>query len=994
MEALKGFWRFLNTDVKDIPWGDVAEQGIDTIMALPDATQAWRDNAAQIQQLAPYAQKAAPLIQALDAPVAQLALAGLPFVSVGINLLKLGLEMAKVDPTFEGSVAIVAQLAYLQSLETLLGRLQDADTQAKLAPISSRAVIERQLARLDTTELTPTEAKQVITQFRESKLAQLFSAALVEQLRQAGLDDACIHRLADQVVWGSPRNVHLAVVEAGDAVAPLAEFYRTGGVQAQERYASIDHYLQTKINPLPLEPVFDERTLRFQDIYVPLQVQPLTQDGQVQEGADPICSHKWTRQILEKPADQPRQVMFMEGDAGRGKSVFCRMIANWAYGEFGDAFIPLRIRLRDLRELANNLTETLEDCPELEQVQFVRGKSDWLADKNTRFFIILDGFDELLLEGRATGGLKEFLQQVTAFQRNSHHQLLVTGRPLALQGIDRLITQNKDLDRARLEPMADEVREAWLTNWQGAFGEATVNTFRQFLAACPADITNTLAREPLLLYLLARLNREGHLSHAMFADTETGPNPEIQAKLRIYRESVNWVLEKQRQNENLRLSGLDDLDDLREVLQEAALCVVQSGNETARLEMVKQRFKTSSNPIANLLKQSQDKTGQSEDKALNNLLTTFYLNPGETDKQGSIEFAHKSFGEYLFAERLITAFEAWTEVDQRKRYRMDDRALHEQIYDVFGYGGLSQEIVAYVWELLTESNLDRVQLFNRLHEFYQRWHPSEFLDAPPNENLPQKKFLQLLDQGIATGLRQVDVFTGLNVMILLFKLHADAQPEGYPHLPEGTPRPEIWFHPCGEPQTEAFEEDRLLKIIHYTDALGRVTFAQTVGPHLDSANLYSANLYSASLYRANLDRAILSRAILYRANLDRAILSRAILYSANLESANISRANLDSANLESANISRVDLDRADLNRANLDRALLIETNLSHAQNLKQEQLEGQDPSLLCNATLPSDITLGPNRDWNRLAEALHERYPNSFKTLEEATKWVEEWRPQ
>jgi hypothetical protein len=453
--------------------------------------------------------------------------------------------------------------------------------------------------------------------------------------------------------------------------------------------------------------------------------------------------------------------MFVEGDAGRGKSVFCRMIANWVHEEFGDAFIPIRIRLRDLRKLANNLTETLEDCPDLEQRTFVRGKADWLADKNTRFLIILDGFDELLLEGRATGGLKEFLQQVTDFQRHSHHQLLVTGRPLALQGIDRLITQNRDLERVRLEPITDDLREQWLINWQAVFGEDTVNTFRQFLNACPKDITDTLAREPLLLYLLARLNREGHLSPQMFVNTETGPNQEIQAKLRIYRESVNWVLEKQRQDENLRLSGLDDLDDLddlREVLQEAALCVVQSGNETARLEMVKQRLKDSSNPINNLLKQAQENTGQSEGKSLNNLLTSFYLKPGETDRQGSVEFAHKSFGEYLFAERIMAAFEDWTAVDQkrgREKFRLDDRALYEQIYDVFGYGGLSQETVAYLFELLAESDLDRVRLFHRLHGFYQRWYQSEFLDAPPNENLPQKKFLQLRDQDIPTGLRQV-----------------------------------------------------------------------------------------------------------------------------------------------------------------------------------------------------------------------------------------------
>ena len=133
---------------------------------------------------------------------------------------------------------------------------------------------------------------------------------------------------------------------------------------------------------------------------------------------------------------------------------------------------------------------------------------------------------------------------------------------------------------------------------------------------------------------------------------------------------MNWVLEKQRQDENLRLTGLNNLEDLREVLQEAALCVVQSGNETARLEMVKQRFNTSSNPVAVLLKQAQETTGQSEDKALNNLLTTFYLKPGERDKRGSVEFAHKSFGEYLFAERLLIAFKTWTKLDERKRFQV------------------------------------------------------------------------------------------------------------------------------------------------------------------------------------------------------------------------------------------------------------------------------------------------------------------------------------
>ena len=101
----------------------------------------------------------------------------------------------------------------------------------------------------------------------------------------------------------------------------------------------------------------------------------------------------------------------------------------------------------------------------------------------------------------------------------------------------------------------------------------------------------------------------------------------IQAKVRVYDESVRWVLERQRQELNERISGLET-EDLRQVLQEAALCVVQSGNETAKLTMLKSRFTDSANPVAELLRQAQTETEKTEDKALNNLLTAFYLEAG------------------------------------------------------------------------------------------------------------------------------------------------------------------------------------------------------------------------------------------------------------------------------------------------------------------------------------------------------------------------------
>lgn len=619
------------------------------------------------------------------------------------------------------------------------------------------------------------------------------------------------------------------------------------------------------------------------------------------------------------------------------------MLANRVRREMAFTYIPILIRLRNLRELANNLTETLEDCPDLEQVSFVRGNANWLGDPNTRFLLILDGFDELLLEGRASGGLKEFLQQVALFQERSHHQCVVTGRPLALQGVDKLITQTKNLARVRLEPMGDELREQWLTKWQARFGEAETTEFREFLQACPPDISDTLAREPLLLYLLGRLHREKQLKKTMFAGTDEQPSSPTAAKVCIYRESVNWVLEKQRQDENLRLAGLEDLDDLREVLQEAALCVVQSGNETARVAMLKQRFQDTANPVRQYLEQSQATTGQSDEKALNNLLTTFYLKPKDGE-QGSVEFAHKSFGEYLLAERLICAFADWTELNKRQRLVMDEGTVSAQIYDLLGYGGLSVEIVDYLFELLSESDIDRVQLFERLHCFYQHWQEGEFMnqgpldDRPQPENLPLKKMQQLRNQGIPIGLKQVDVFAGLNVLILLFKLHAQAQPDSYPTIPNDAPNPAITFHPCGTPDTDTWDEDRLLNIIHYADSLGWSVFTRTVGPHLARANLESANLASA-----------------------------------NLESANLASTYLESANLESA--------------------ILLNASLSNALNLSIAQFDGESPPLLCGTTLPANIALAPNRDCGQLPQVLVDRYPGDFESIEAAAEFVRQQVP-
>ena len=116
--------------------------------------------------------------------------------------------------------------------------------------------------------------------------------------------------------------------------------------------------------------------------------------------------------------------------------------------------------------------------------------------------------------------------------------------------------------------------------------------------------------------------------------------------------------------------------------------------------MLKQRL-DSSPSLKQLLEQStqaQEQDGiefKDKDRPLNNLLTAFYLKPASSELEGSVEFAHKSFGEFLFAERLKEVLEDWAETTHSRgeiKNQISDDDLKWQIYDLLGYGGLTVKL--------------------------------------------------------------------------------------------------------------------------------------------------------------------------------------------------------------------------------------------------------------------------------------------------------------
>ena len=118
--VLKGFWQFLNTDIKELPWGELTKTGAESAKAIQEFGAAFQEQAPKIQDLAPIAKDVEPFLKALDSPIVQLVGAGLPFVSIGVTLAKIYLDRSQQDPTLTDSVLLVGQIAYLASLEDVL----------------------------------------------------------------------------------------------------------------------------------------------------------------------------------------------------------------------------------------------------------------------------------------------------------------------------------------------------------------------------------------------------------------------------------------------------------------------------------------------------------------------------------------------------------------------------------------------------------------------------------------------------------------------------------------------------------------------------------------------------------------------------------------------------------------------------------------------------------------------------------------------------------
>ena len=930
-------WTVLNTEIS-IPWGDAVKDSANAAKAVLDLAKALEENKTA-KELAPLIANIDSLLDVLNSPMAKVIGSGLPFVPLATGILQFLVEKTRQEPSLEDAVLLVSQAAYLESARQCLRGYLLEHPEFKATIIQQKQknaseAVAKQIQQvgklLDSGEIPfdDPDARDTLICFHDSPLAKAFNPVLAARLQEAGLAETQAGRVTERISRNTHRYLKEAVAKVRDKVPTLAAIYGQGWLRDIETYGSIDKYLNDIIAQKPQETVFDEN-FTFRDVYVPLEVKPL-RDGKVHRKTRPQNIETWAANLLaETDKNGHKQVLFIQGGPGRGKSVFCRMFADWVRRELHPIYTPILIRLRDVRAFELDFDKTLSAAVGWD---FSASDSGWLTDRNTRFLFLLDGFDELLLERGSKDGVGQLLEQVEQFQKraveNSErgHRVLITGRPLALAGLERTMPPN--LARVAIELMSPKIREAWLQKWGMLAGVKKTAKFREFLEdnRCPEQVRE-LAREPLLLYLLAAMHRDDSFCANTF-DSEDGD----ELKVRVYQAVLEWVLTKQRaedgRNLNPKIAGLDE-EDLYSLLAEAGLCVVQSGNERASIQLIEDRLMAQGNAGAKELIEAARQASQKN--PLKNALAAFYLKTAGGG-ENSVEFFHKSFGEFLCAEQMAETLADWTQKTGRRRktYAIDEANFNKQVYDLLGYGNLTEEIVGYLRVLLRKnealvgSELGIVALFERLQEFYRSWCDGQFIELldASEEMLPLGKARQLQKYGIERGQRQVDIYTGLNVLILLLELHR------YGQLREEL-KNKMAFYPCGE-KGEEFDEERLLLIISYSQCLGAWEFAKIVGKFLRGANFRSAYLRSANLRNADLRSADLRGADLSSTDLRSTDLRGAYLSGADLSDAYLSGADLRSADLRSADLRSADLKGADLSGADLSGADLIRAGLRGA----------------------------------------------------------------
>ena len=869
------------------------------------------------------------------------------------------------------------QVAYLNALQQILEQeaalrrpwinrshlLREEDFDEPLVDIQLQAFLKT----LRPGKLSDTQAEQALSTISNSLLVKQMNNLAIAWFIANGTEETEAKLIAQRLVNGLPGHLLTTITENTLALAQLQKFVGLGKFserrrqeegsedfdprlardefvinQQREEYRA--QLLKNLSQPLMSDP------FGLKDIYIPLKATPL-QGDETEIGAEhkQVDLMEWAESQLE----DLKTISLLEGESGLGKTSFCQIWAAQVAQVLYPEWMPVVIRLREVR-LGKNLEQTLDSAFPLANFQDTDG---WLGNSSIPCLLILDGLDELPPHPQRFRPTPEvLLEQIFHFQSQclgsqpqKKHKIMVTARQLTPELLNRkhrgetVLVAHHQIKRVRIQPMGQEEWRKWFIHWKNLQSPAIAQAYFSFLKqeglftrGSQEKPMATLVRQPWMLYILGILYRDGLLEENLLQMKLP------QAKFEIYDRTCRWLLGQPYPGSNqmpelvreglahayrtpeaiAHLLGGRDPEQIRADIQQLAFKIWQTGDWSWNIG---QNEEDVSYPLPAFFFHSLPSPRAEPTLPVPNPI------PAIPHPNFPITFTHPSLGEFLSAEEIAQKLLQITS-KVRDRYGETRFVLSssgevaQYIYQYLGYGVLSSEmqnlLVERLWreEQKNPQNFSFALLFERLYPFYQGYCYGRWLD----EGLVNLAYNQLKNLGNSLNLLQVNAATGLNVFILLCVTSRLAS---------------IPFFPCGNPeQPEGFDRQRLLLFIGQSTVLSHSCFAQRIKESLTKIQLISASLPNLVLPQANFKKGNLSLAELSNANLIEANFKDANLTWANLAGANLLNANFHNANLEGTDLSRANLLGVDLSGAELKNTCLFATKLDEVnQNIAKKK---------------------------------------------------------
>ena len=653
-------------------------------------------------------------------------------------------------------------------------------------------------------------------------------------------------------------------------------------------------------------------------------------------------------------------VRLISGGPGVGKSSFVKMFA----AQLAEQQPELPVLVVPLQHL--NLTDNLNHAVAkfINDNRYLTVNPLDLKHGSDRLLLIFDGLDELTINDQ--NAQKTAFQFVEEVVRSLNHQnslgcqrqALITGRQIPVQFANKLLAISKNTlhilpyqisikekksYKNTHEPLFDDQRKLWWKMFWAAKGSKRTD----IPAVINTSGLDSLTTEPLLNYLLALSYLAGSLDDQRNCTLNN-----------IYNDLIKQVYRRQYDITGIH-RGIKHISEsqFEKILQEIALTIWHGQGRTATISDIQLRL-TNDKQLSEQFEQfTIDSTN-----GVTRLLTAFYFqysDKGEIN-YNTVEFTHKSFGEFLTAKRIVQEATLLT-----TNFTLQDRTPSDsgiQIalkswMEITSKVTIDNFIYRFILDELSGQSIKNLNMIqNAFAEFirhsikYQL--PQDSLDGNYNQQSKSirnsNEALLIIHSGCARLTKSISVIKDDNMDTNEFVVWFDTV--------NGATNQNRLARKCWNNMHLELNHVAGLNAIsvNFDSCIisGKISHsmfsdASLIEAQLNGLDLSYSNLTGANLRESNLDSAILVNVNLSRANLESSTLTKVILKSSNLTKANLSYANMNKINLVKSDLTKakminVNLEKSDLNHsclygANLKKANISFSNISKT-NLKESIL--------------------------------------------------------